>query len=44
MIDADVKRIPRLIAIITQLQSKRLLTASELAVRFDVVLEQFIVM
>ena len=36
MIDADVKRIPRLIAIITQLQSKRLLTASELAVRFDV--------
>ncbi|KQM76575.1 DNA-binding transcriptional regulator [Pedobacter sp. Leaf216] len=36
MKDADIKRISRLTAIITQMQSKRLLTASELADRFDV--------
>lgn len=36
MIDTDRKRISRLTAILTQLQTKRLLTASELATKFSV--------
>ncbi|ABG58998.1 helix-turn-helix transcriptional regulator [Cytophaga hutchinsonii] len=36
MIDNDTKRLSRLTAIITQLQTKRLLTATELANRFSV--------
>ena len=36
MNDSDVKRISRLTAIITQLQTKRLLTAAQLADRFNV--------
>ena len=36
MIDNDTKRLSRLTAILTQLQTKRLLTASELANRFSV--------
>lgn len=32
----DIKRLPRLTAILTQLQTKRLLTAPELAAKFDV--------
>lgn len=36
MNDGDIKRISRLTAIITQMQGKRLLTAGELADRFDV--------
>jgi len=41
MNDADIKRISRLNAIITQLQSKRLLTAGELADRFGVSVRTF---
>lgn len=36
MIDNDTKRLSRLTAILTQLQTKRLLTASELALKFSV--------
>jgi predicted DNA-binding transcriptional regulator YafY len=36
MNDNDVKRISRLTAIITQLQTKRLLTSVQLAERFNV--------
>jgi predicted DNA-binding transcriptional regulator YafY len=36
MNENDIKRLPRLTAILTQLQAKRLLTASELAARFSV--------
>lgn len=36
MNENDLKRLPRLTAIITQLQAKRLLTASELAFKFSV--------
>jgi predicted DNA-binding transcriptional regulator YafY len=36
MIDNDTKRLSRLTAILTQLQTKRLLTATELATRFSV--------
>ncbi len=36
MNENDIKRIPRLTAILTQLQAKRLVTASELAVQFSV--------
>lgn len=36
MMDTETKRLPRLTAIITQLQTKRLLTATELAERFSV--------
>jgi len=36
MIDAEIKRLPRLTAILTQLQTGRLLTATELATRFSV--------
>lgn len=36
MIDSDVKRLSRLTAILTQLQTKRLLTATELASKFSV--------
>lgn len=36
MIDADVSRISRLVALLTSLQTKRILTANELAQRFSV--------
>jgi predicted DNA-binding transcriptional regulator YafY len=36
MVDNDTKRLSRLTAILTQLQTKRLLTASELAGKFSV--------
>lgn len=36
MNENDLKRLPRLTAILTQLQTKKLLTASELALRFSV--------
>ncbi len=36
MIDNDIKRIPRLTAILTQLQSKKIVTATALAKKFEV--------
>ncbi|MCF2487786.1 YafY family protein [Dyadobacter sp. CY347] len=36
MIDKDISRLSRLIAILTQLQSKRLVTSTELAAKFNV--------
>ncbi|RKF03318.1 HTH domain-containing protein [Tenacibaculum lutimaris] len=36
MNEIDIKRLPRLTAILTQLQTKKLITASELAIKFSV--------
>ncbi|WP_299289594.1 HTH domain-containing protein [uncultured Mucilaginibacter sp.] len=36
MIDKEISRLSRLIALLTQLQSKRLLTATEVSKKFDV--------
>lgn len=41
MNDNDTKRLSRLTAILTQLQTKRLLTATNLADKFNVSIRQF---